>query len=73
MGFDGISPRISSLSVRAIAEEVVNLINKFIEQRDWPLEWKRSNVSPIFKKDDSTDKKYYRPVFVLASMEKFYD
>ena len=57
MGVEGISPRILSLSAPAIAEEVVKLINEFIAKRDWPLELKRSNISPIFKKYDASDKK----------------
>ena len=73
MGVDGISPRIISLSALAIAEEVVKLINKFIEKREWTLELKRSNVSPIFKKKNATDKKNYSPVSVVASMAKLYE
>ena len=72
---DGISPRILSLSAPAIEEEVVKLINEFIEKRDWILELKRTNVSPIFKKinNNATDNNNRRPVSVLASMAKLYE
>ena len=73
MGVDSISPRVLSLSAPAKAEEVVKLINKFIEKRDWILELKRTNVSPIFKNHNATDKKNYRPVSVLGSMAELYE
>ena len=73
MGVDSISPRVLSLSAPAKAEEVVKLINKFIEKRDWILELKRTNVSPIFKNNNATDKKNYRPVSVLGSMAELYE
>ena len=72
MGVDSISPRVLSLSAPAIAEEVVKLINKFIEKGDWILELKRTNVSPIFKNNNATDKKNYRPVSVLGRMAELY-
>ena len=73
MGVDSNSPRVLSLSAPAKAEEVVKLINKFIEKRDWILELKRTNVSPIFKNNNATDKKNYRPVSVLGSMAELYE
>ena len=73
VGVDSISPRVLSLSAPAKAEEVVKLINKFIEKRDWILELKRTNVSPIFKNHNATDKKNYRPVSVLGSMAELYE
>ena len=73
MGVDSNSPRVLSLSAPAKAEEVVKLINKFIEKRDWILELKRTNVSPIFKNHNATDKKNYRPVSVLGSMAELYE
>ena len=72
MTVDGISPRILSLSASAIAEEVVKLINEFIEKRDWILDLKRTNFSPIFQTNNATDKENYRRVSVLASMAELY-
>ena len=66
MGVDSISPRVLSLSAPAIEKEVVKFINKFIEKRDWILELKRTNVSPIFKNNNATDKKNYRPVSLFC-------
>ena len=34
---------------------------------------KQANVSPIFKKDDSSDKENYRPVSVLPLLSKMYE
>ena len=70
---DGISPRILSLSAPAIAEEVVKLINEVIEKHDWILELRRTIVSPVFQKNNATDKENYRPVSVLANMAELYE
>ena len=73
VGIDSISPRVLSLSAPALEKEVVKFINKFIEKRNWILELKRTNVSPIFKNNNATDKKNYRPVSVLGSMAELYE
>ena len=73
MGVDSISPRVLSLSAPAIEKELVKVVDKFIEKRDWILELKRTNVSPIFKNNNATDKKNYRPVSVLGSMAELYE
>ena len=73
VGVDSISPRVLSLSAPAIEKELVKVIDKFIEKRDWILELKRTNFSPIFKNNNATDKKNYRPVSVLGSMAELYE
>ena len=40
VGCDNISQRLQRLSASAIALEVTVLINHFIKNRVWPLEWK---------------------------------
>ena len=37
------------------------------------MELKYANVAPVFKKDDSTNKKNYRPISILPSISKIYE
>ena len=42
-----------------------------MENRQFPHNLKFANVTPLFKKDDDTDKANYRPVSVLPSTKLF--
>ena len=72
-GPDKISPRVLTISSEALAVPLTNLINHCITINAWPSLWKRSNVSPVYKKDSPTDKVNYRPVSVLTCFSKIFE
>ena len=49
---------------------VKNLINKSLLHREIPVDWKSTNVVPIFKKDSKGDKNNYRPVSLTSIVGK---
>ena len=55
-GPDGFCPKIIKLSAPAIASPLANLFNHCIRISALPSEWKMSNVTPIHKKGETTDK-----------------
>ena len=55
-GPDCFSPKIIKLSALAIASPLANLFNHCIRISALPSEWKMSNVTPICKKGETTDK-----------------
>ena len=55
-GPDGFSPKIIKLFAPAIASPLANLFNHCIRISALPSEWKMSNVTPIHKKVETTDK-----------------
>ena len=67
VGVGGLSPHLLRLSAPVLAEEVTKLINYFIANHTWPFEWKSSNITPVFKKQEDTYKGNYRPVSILTS------
>lgn len=69
-GPDLISPKVLRISAPSIAAPLTKLMNHCITSATWPSKWKRSNVSPIFKKDCDTDKENFRPVSVLTAISK---
>ena len=73
VGADGISPRLLRLSVLVMTKEITRLINFLIANCSWPDEWKCSNLTPVFKKDEETPKENYRPVSVLTALSKVYE
>jgi len=49
------------------------LCNRSFVQGEFPLAWKLSNVTPLFKKGDRQDRTNYRPVSLLPSLFKALD
>ena len=46
------------------------LFNLSLSLSKVPKAWKEANVTPVFKKDDSTDCKNYRPISLLSTLGK---
>ena len=72
-GPNDFSPKI--ISAPSIASLLANLFNHYIRKStpSVPSEWKMSNVTPIHKKGETTDKSNYRPVSVLSAISRRFE
>ena len=69
-GPDGIPARILKEASEELSLPLVVLFNKSINCGTIPQEWKRANVSPIFKKGNKNDPENYRPVSLTSILCK---
>jgi len=53
-----------------LAESFADLCNLSFERGEFPSEWKKANVIPLFKKGDRQLRENYRPVSLLDSLSK---
>ena len=47
--------------------------NKSLALGKFPASMKLANITPVFKKDDRTDKNNYRPISILPNLTKIFE
>ena len=69
-GFDAIPSKIIKDSVTVLTSPLTNLCNTSVVESLFLSDLKYANVTPLYKKDDSTNKENYRPISILPSISK---
>ena len=72
-GDDKIPPKIIKLSAEILDEPLTAVINSSINEMNFPGKAKTAAVAPIFKSDDKSNKKNFRPVSVLNTVSKIFE
>ena len=57
----------------ALSASLTNIFNECIESGKWPLNWKKGEWTPAFKKGNKQDIKNYRPITVLPLLGKVFE
>ena len=69
-GPDNIGHLILKQNADALVEAISYIINKSLNDGVFPEEWKKANVTPIFKKGNRQDYRNYRPISLLSNTSK---
>ena len=72
-GVDGIPANVLKGASDILKSSLPELYNISMENQQFPDNMKFAHVTPLFKKDDNTDKANYRPVSVLPSTSKLFE
>jgi len=70
MGPDGMHPRVLRKLADVIAEPLSIIFERFWRTGEVPEDWRKANVTPIFKKGKKEDPGNYRPVSLTSILEK---
>jgi len=69
-GHDGVGNKIIKICAEGIYKSFTDFINLSFKKVSYPMEWKRANVIPLYKKDNRSSITNYRPVSLLPSLSK---
>ena len=72
-GHVGISIRMILLSSKSIAKSLYMLFKNSFEASTFPVEWKKGNNIPVFKKGDKQSISNYRPISLLPIFSKIFE
>ena len=72
-GFDNLPPKIIKLCSAELCSSITKLLNNCVNKSCFPIDMKRAEIVPVFKKNDVLNKKNYRPVSVLPTLSKLFE
>ncbi|KAF2353134.1 Reverse transcriptase domain [Trinorchestia longiramus] len=69
-GPDGLGPRILKETAEVISDPLTNIFNRSLETGIVTDDWKRTNVTPIFKNGNKQIPNNYRPISLTSVISK---
>ena len=65
--------KILKLSALVIYRQLTDLSNLPIKRLEFPDDWKRSKVFPLFKAGERKNPSNYRPILVLSTVSRVFE
>ena len=73
LGTDGIPVVILKSIPDVISMPLSHIINLCMDQGTYPNLWKKSIISPLYKKGDKSKFENYRPLNLISNMSKIFE
>ena len=73
IGHDLIPARAVKDSAEELCEPYCALFNYILDVRKIPKQWKKGEITPVYKKNCSQSKNNYRPLTILPSLSKVFE
>lgn len=73
VGYDGVSTKVLKFTKELVAEPLAYIINLCIADGIFPDKLKKVIVKPLYKKDDKTKFKNYRPIAKIPIISKIFE
>ena len=73
IGHDLIPARAVKDSAEVLCEPYCTLFNYILDVGKIPKQWKKGEITPVYKKDCSLSKDNYRPLTILQSLSKVFE
>ena len=72
-GHDGISNKLLKLTKKELSKSLTLIINQMITTGIFPDSFKKSKITPLFKKGDQSLLLNYRPISLLPTISKVFE
>ncbi|CAB4005512.1 Hypothetical predicted protein [Paramuricea clavata] len=72
-GYDGLPNRLLKLISGPLAPSLTQMFNACIQDNYWPVQWKKGEWVPIYKKENPRAENSYRPITVLSAVGKVFE
>ncbi|CAN0059444.1 unnamed protein product, partial [Heterosigma akashiwo] len=73
VGPDGISPQVLKHCAGQLVAPLTRLFQKISKAAEFPTRWKVARARPVYKKEDASLPKNYRPISILLTLATMFE
>jgi hypothetical protein len=67
-GHDSFPPKLLKIAAPALTTVIMNIVNRILLEKKFPIDFKKAEITPVFKSDNKHVKSNYRPISILPCL-----